>query len=374
MCFVFSACGIQKDVGIASITINSESSVIEIYEGEFDEANITATILYKNNTTETVTITADMVAHKTIGDKTWYKVPGTYAITILINGETVDATVKVLPKYITVRFFDGNRALIKQESIRKGTDATAPNDGFGMAGMQFIGWDRLLTNLTEDTDVYAVYGNITALDIESELQESWHYALEHDGSSSNTSVYNMYKFDDGKVYCYNGKLETFLYTDESVIQGVEYTAIYKSEVRNEVHGVWEISFTNNTTNHKVYFDGEELYTKKESTITNYQQLSVKYALQNDVWYQWNISLGENNIDVINGYVKIASNSKIGYYRGNSVPTNDTEVTYLSYSMFVNDMGEIGIKTEETSSVQSLTIVCSMRPYVSNFDSYLTIAQ
>ena len=140
-CFVLTACGIQKEVGISSITLNSESSVIEIYEGEFNEAGITATILYEDDTTETITITDEMVVGHVVDGQQWFKVPGTYAITVLFKGETVDFTVKVLPKYITVRFFDGYGNEIGKQSIRKGSDAVAPNDGYEIEGLKVI-WIR----------------------------------------------------------------------------------------------------------------------------------------------------------------------------------------------------------------------------------------
>lgn len=368
--FLVVACSVQKDVGISSITINSESSVIEIYEGEFNEAGITATVVYEDETTETITITENMVAGYNEGTQ-WFDTPGTYAITVLFKGKTVDLTVKVLPKYISVRFFDGLGNLIEKQSIRKGEDAVAPNDGFNVEGMKFIGWDRLFTNLTEDTDVYAVYGNISVLDIETQF-DGWQYRIK---TSTGSDVYEFYKFADGKVYYYEGTLESFIYSEKDSIEGVEYTAVYSSRVTDKISGSWEISFGANTSaQYTLYYDGEKLYTKStDAAYIYYNQLNTKYALQNNVWYQWVITEGDSNGTAgVNGYIRISSNAKMEYYKGSSAPTDSTGVTYLAYSMSVNDTGDIVITTEETSSVQSLRIVCNANPYLNN--SNLTIVE
>lgn len=371
--FVFTACGIQKDVGISSITINSESSVIEIYEGEFNEAGITAKVVYDDETTETVTITEDMVSGYNDGPQ-WFDNPGTYAITVLFKDETVDLTVKVLPKYISVRFFDGHGNLIEKQSIRKGTDAVAPNDGFDIEGMEFIGWDRLFTNLTENTDVYAMYGNIKALDIETQLHD-WQYRVKTDVIGNN--VYEFFKFADGKVYYYDGKLENFLYSEKDSIEGVEYTAVYTSRIIDEISGSWKISFDTNINEkqYTLYYDGEKLYIKStDDTLVYYKQANTKYAL-NGSWYKWTITAGENETADINGYIRIGSNAKIEYYKGASAPSENTSVDNLiGYSVSINDEGNIIITTEETSSVQSLIIVCNQSPYISNLDKMLTIVK
>lgn len=371
-CFVLTACTAQKDVGISSISVNSESAVIEIYEGEFNEANITATVVYEDESTETITITDSMVSSKVINGQQWYKVPGTYAITVLFKGTTVDLTVKVLPKYITVRFYDGDGSLITKQSIKKGSDATAPNDGFGIEGMEFIGWDRTLTNLTEDTDVYALYGNITTLDVETQLQD-WQYLTRQE---SNGLVYEFYKFADGKVYYYEGNLESFLYSGKDNVQGVDYTAVYSSKMYDQVVGTWRISFSSTTSeNHIVYYDNVKLYTSTSvGNLTYLKQLNTKYALNNNTWYTWVVSEGSGEAAAINGYIRIGSNAKIEYYRGTAVPVDSSNVTYLSYTMSVNDVGNVIIITEESSATQSLNIVCAESPYISNLDRIITIVE
>ena len=375
--FIFTACGTQKDVGISSITINSETQVIEIYEGEFNEAGITATVIYENDTEEIITITEDMVTGYNDGPQ-WVNTPGTYAITVLFKGKTIDITVKVLPKYISVRFFDGYGNLIKKQSIRKGTDAVAPNDGYEIQGMKFIGWDRLFTNLTEDIDVYAMYGNVTALNIETQFQD-WQYRTRRD-SGNNDVTYEFFKFADGKVYYYNGKLESFLYSAKDSIQGVEYTAVYTSRVNDEICGSWEIRFRlNSDVYYSVYYDNEKLYTITGENYVYYTQLNAKYALQDGSWYKWVISEGENEeIANLNGYIRIIIDSnnstKIEYYKGTTSPTSDSSVTILNYSMSVIDNGNIVIVTEETSSIHSLRIVCCENPYISNLDANLTIVE
>ena len=365
----FTACGVQKDVGIKSITINEDSSVIEIYEGEFDEAGITATVVYEDDSTETIDITADMVLGEIVDNQQWFKVPGTYAITILFKGETVDLTIKVLPKNISVKFFNGYGILIKEQSIRKGSDAIAPNDGFEIEGMKFIGWDRSFTNLTEDACVYALYGNVTALNIETTLHD-WQYRKMPD-----SSIYELFKFADGKIYHYQGDLESFLYSRKDEVVGVDYTAVYTSRVNEEgVFGSWKISFGPKDKEIVLYFNNESLYTKITDSHRYYKPLKTKYALQNNTWYQWVLSSGQQETSDINGYIKICSNAKIEFFRGTSAPTDQSEKTYLSYSMSINDAGNIVITTTESSLIQSLTIVCDAIPRVSNLDRNLSIVK
>lgn len=65
-------------------------------------------------------------------------------------------TAKFARKECKVRFLDKDGKLIKEETVKYGADATAP-DAPSVDGYEFTGWDRAFDNVTEDIDVTALY-------------------------------------------------------------------------------------------------------------------------------------------------------------------------------------------------------------------------
>lgn len=63
---------------------------------------------------------------------------------------------KFARKECKVRFLDKDGKLIKEETVKYGADATAP-DAPSVDGYEFTGWDRAFDNVTEDIDVTALY-------------------------------------------------------------------------------------------------------------------------------------------------------------------------------------------------------------------------
>ena len=59
-------------------------------------------------------------------------------------------------KKYTVRFLDWNNTLLKQQIVKKGGNATPPNDPT-REGYVFIGWKGDYTNVQEDLDIFARY-------------------------------------------------------------------------------------------------------------------------------------------------------------------------------------------------------------------------
>ena len=74
------------------------------------------------------------------------------------TGRWVNAvyTAKFARKEFKVRFLDKDGKLIKEETVKYGASATAP-DAPSVDGYEFSGWDRAFDNVTEDIDVTALY-------------------------------------------------------------------------------------------------------------------------------------------------------------------------------------------------------------------------
>ena len=65
-------------------------------------------------------------------------------------------TAKFARKEFKVRFLDNDGKLIKEETVKYGAGATAP-DAPSVDGYEFSGWDRAFDNVTENIDVTALY-------------------------------------------------------------------------------------------------------------------------------------------------------------------------------------------------------------------------
>ncbi len=100
-------------------------------------------------------------------------------------------------KYL-VRFLDSNGTLIKKVSVKKNANATAPEVPL-KAGYIFKGWDKNYTNITGNTDIYAVYEKIPE-NISENNNETEDNQNKYDVSSGNievrlTPTYKKFKND-----------------------------------------------------------------------------------------------------------------------------------------------------------------------------------
>ncbi len=106
---------------------------------------------------------------------------GDYTVAIGIEGtsntiviDTIDAPV---PEY-TVKFYDWDGTVISTQTVKEGEDAVLPNNP-ELTGYNFIGWDKSIVNIKEDTEFYAQFEkqtfNIIFVDWENKLIEVQEY-------------------------------------------------------------------------------------------------------------------------------------------------------------------------------------------------------
>ncbi len=98
-------------------------------------------------------IVGDAASASDIFSNEWNLTDGTEFIANQNNGP-VNGTY--IPKTYTVKFYGFNNELLKQETVVKGENATAPEAPV-VTGYTFTGWDKAFDNVTDDINVTAIY-------------------------------------------------------------------------------------------------------------------------------------------------------------------------------------------------------------------------
>lgn len=218
--FLISACSWQKDVNIKTIEISEQTVPSIIRVGEFDEAGIELVITYEDNQTETITVTKELIPQEYW---TCLETPGIYEIEIFFKGEKaiLNVTIVEAATYL-VEFYNGKQQLIERQFVKSGNDAVAPGErAYTMYGYEFIGWDRLFTNITEDIKVYGVYSKLTTEDmnniIHTKMVDALTYMYSHDyvATAVGFEKYNIYHYDEQKD---QGFLQMLGYSEGKVNQ------------------------------------------------------------------------------------------------------------------------------------------------------------
>ncbi len=82
---------------------------------------------------------------------------GDFTVAIGVEGSSdikvVDTIAAPKPVY-TVNFYDWDGTIISSQQVEKGDNATPPTNPT-KEGFKFLGWDKSVTNITEDTDIFA---------------------------------------------------------------------------------------------------------------------------------------------------------------------------------------------------------------------------
>ena len=139
-------------------TENVVSATVELQEGTYSFKLLSVDTWYGNEgTIEDTTLATSEVGWEMVADAvdcTLKATGGTYVFTF--NRETrMLEVVYIAPEY-TVKFVDYNGTLLKEEVVKKGQSATAPDDPT-REGYVFTGWNKSYTNIQADTVITATY-------------------------------------------------------------------------------------------------------------------------------------------------------------------------------------------------------------------------
>lgn len=241
--FLISACSWQKDVNIKSIEVIEESVPAIIRVGEFDNAGIEMLITYEDNSTETVNVTSELIPQDYLS---CLETPGIYEIEIFFKGEKaiLNITIVEVETYM-VEFYNGKQQLIERQFVKSGEDAVAPDaSAYAMYGYEFVGWDRLFTDVSEDIKVYSVYSKLSTEDMNALVHEKMVNALTYMYShdyvvtlAEDNGGQLIYHFDEESQMGFSQALG---YSDGE-ISYVQNSSIEKIEIyeTNEATGEWQ---------------------------------------------------------------------------------------------------------------------------------------
>lgn len=106
---------------------------------------------------------------------------GDYTVAIGIEGTSniiiIDTIKAPVPKY-TVKFYDWDGSIISTQTVEEGKNATLPQNP-ELEGYEFVGWDKSIINIKEDTELYAQFEkkkfNIVFVDWENRFIEVQEY-------------------------------------------------------------------------------------------------------------------------------------------------------------------------------------------------------
>ena len=246
-----AGCSVQQNQNIASITVIEKTIPKVIEVGAFDAAEIKAMITYKDGSTSDITIKSNMLSQE---DQAKLTTPGNYCVQIIFKDVTTEIFITIVEPVVTytVTFYDPYGDKISSQEVISGEDATAPTE-FDW-NCDFVAWDRLFTNVTEDIDVYAIgsYCRTCPLPLNVVF-----YA-----SDSKYGVYDIVSFDNGKVK-YFSTSDKDITKDTIKNSSAEYV-YYDLAIQD---GNWVISFKSAENNQYTYSIEFSTSLKTVETIT-----------------------------------------------------------------------------------------------------------
>ena len=149
---------------IVNISIVEGTIPEEIIIGEFDEAGIQILVTYSDDTSDTVTVTSEMVPEFY---KPYLTKAGRHEIVVLYREKEVKITVTMID-YLKVNFYtigeDEEYHLFSTDYFKYGTTILTPEIPLEVYSatkhFTFTGWDKDLENIKKHTDLYAQYASL----------------------------------------------------------------------------------------------------------------------------------------------------------------------------------------------------------------------
>lgn len=378
------ACNAKKDINIKSIQLVGEMPEYIII-GEFDQAGVKILVTYEDDSTEQVTVTTSMIAEE---DRHYLQEAGVYNVTILFKGEETILTVKMVEEATVnlVKFYDGHGRFIMSEFVLDGEDAVGPSaEWLTINGYNFVDWDRTITNVTEDINVYGIYSKIEDAGLSNEelkakLISANKYFEEHDhivsricdyGEGINRELIN-YHYNSGNFksqYAYGeigsddygyadiDSLGYIAYTydseDGGYLSKIDLTKIedlsYKETVYNialmgeaEIPSISDMISNSTATYSTALYGNRNLYTvvfndiKSAEADVEFGDLNVTIIYDDEKIYQIRNSKAVEGNYSINSYVEYATveHNEYNYNKDvnidNTISLVNSKVTALKY--------------------------------------------
>lgn len=190
---------------------------------------------FSNSLTEKTEVLS--VDYKIIGDAAvsasdifsneWNLTNGTEFIANQNNGP-VDGTY--VPKTYTVKFYGFNNELLKEQTVVKGENATAP-EAPAVTGYTFTGWDKCFDSVGADITVIANYSintyTVTFVAAEGgSVTGNTSITVEY-GTKLKDSMYPVYNADEG-FYFVSWQLPSDYDVEKGVTGNIQVTATFKA--------------------------------------------------------------------------------------------------------------------------------------------------
>lgn len=357
--FFISACSnLQKDVNIKSIEIVQSSVPLIIRVGEFDDAKIQMIVTYEDSSSEKIYVTSSMIPQKHLS---CLETPGIYEIEIFFKGEkaSLNVTIVEAATYL-VEFYNGKEQLIERQYVTEGEDAVAPSENaYSMFGYEFIGWDRLFTDVSEDIKVYGVYSKLTTEDMNALVHEKMKNAFAY--TYSNNYVMNMvgqdaqlsYHFDDKENKGYS-QTKMFMEGELSYLINMTSDTIYSYSYDKESKA-WKLYVEDLTDEDNKDMSEEE---RKLAAMFGSSFISILFDETTEWSYSYHLTENRNiyNVDAV--FVSESDTEKLSFV------FDDEKILSFKYEKYTNESSSseaeisnnmlFDYKTEEFISIEDKT--------------------
>ena len=350
---VVSACSLQKDVNIKSISIVEQSIPEFVLAGEFDKAGIKALIVYEDGTEQTIEVNSNLLkdAYQEQVNKA-----GEYEIEILFRGQTAKFKVKIVDAEgaHVVKFFNGLNELVSMQLVKHGEAAEEPvGEAHKIKGYEFLGWDRKFDNVKEDINVFGIYAKVDEVENEEEVNVNFRnelLAAAENMRDGNVNVLEIWesatkRFEKTLVYGDNHELKFVVKKEINEDKEVIYHKYSKElDAAANINYVYE----------KIFADG--FYSKVQTYVEEFEQYDVYAQVKKIITStdMLNYSAIQTPEEKIYKLVAVISNNGDGNYASEEIEIMFNEDQIISLKRYLN-FHNVGMIERVLSSSQYFEI-------------------